>query len=141
MSIKTEIFSKKYSSDDFVLGFISLFQVDYKSGEPKLLGRKMNFLSFIKKIRGAQGVSYYSSDILIILYYRKTTLKKNIANNWFSFFAVTERNILFIFPFSFFLSSSTTTSWFNHIIIVKELYSFILNIKKIYILLTSSFAF
>ena len=81
MSIKTEIFSKKYSSDDFVLGFISLFQVDYKSGEPKLLGRKMNFLSFIKKIRGAQGVSYYTSDILIILYSRKTTFNKNIANN------------------------------------------------------------
>ena len=81
MSIRTEIFSKKFRPDDFVLDFISLFQVDYKSGEPKLLGRKMNFLSFIKKIRGAQGVSYYTSDILIILYSRKTTFNTNIANN------------------------------------------------------------
>ena len=116
MSIRTEIFSKKFRPDDFVLDFISLFQVDYKSGEPKLLGRKMNFLSFIKKIRGAQGVSYYSSDILIILYSRKTTFNKNIANNWFSFsWQLRKRtlgNIIYFYfsLFIFFLSTSTATS-------------------------------
>ena len=102
MSIKTEIFSKKFRPDDFVLGFISLFQVDYKSGEPKLLGRKMNFLSFIKKIRGAQGVSYYTSDILIILYSRKTTFNKILQIIDFPFLGryVKEHwEILFIFLF------------------------------------------